>query len=207
MKELVLISDIHGCHKTLLALLEKANPNGDREVYFLGDMIDRGPNSRGVLEYAIANAVKCVMGNHEHMMLCAFDKLPDSPYINPSIWLMNGGVDALKSFEHAVPDSILNWVSNIPYYIIPKDYPELLLSHTGHGMNPNKFDGVWCRETSFPKDDYYRVFGHTQETKPIITEKWAMIDTGCAYVPYYGKLTAMIWPTKEIIQQNNIDKE
>ena len=48
------ISDIHGCYKTLQALIHKINTiSTDNTFYFLGDYIDRGPNSKQVLDFLI----------------------------------------------------------------------------------------------------------------------------------------------------------
>ena len=45
------ISDIHGCYKTLLALLDKIAFSKADELYILGDYVDRGPDSKGVIDH------------------------------------------------------------------------------------------------------------------------------------------------------------
>jgi serine/threonine protein phosphatase 1 len=55
MSRRIVIGDIHGCLKTLQQLLEKkVRPDTGDELYFVGDYIDRGPDSKGVLDYLIA---------------------------------------------------------------------------------------------------------------------------------------------------------
>ncbi len=105
-------------------------------------------------------------------------------------------------------------MSNLPTYIIHPDFPNILLSHTGHGMYHKRMLAVWCRDWVFPQDKYFRVFGHTQAKDPVMTEHYAMIDTGCAYKSRgMGVLTALVLHggkddavrRSEIVQQENIE--
>lgn len=203
---LIIISDIHGCYKTLIALVEKARAKfPDGEIILLGDLIDRGPDSKSVVEWVIKNKIPTVLGNHEHLCIDCYSGRMEYPNRG---WKNNGGNKTIKSFHGRVPREIVAWMATLPTYIIHPNYPELLISHTGHGLNPIKVDAIWDRSQSFPKDNYYRVFGHTPVPDPIINDTWAAIDTGCAYNGIYGdKLTAFVWPSKEIVQQDNIDND
>jgi serine/threonine protein phosphatase 1 len=72
----LVISDIHGCNKTLKALLEKIQLTPEDELYFLGDYIDRGPDSSGVLDTILElmeqnYTIYPLMGNHEYQALKA----------------------------------------------------------------------------------------------------------------------------------------
>jgi serine/threonine protein phosphatase 1 len=199
-KKLAVISDIHGCYETLMKLIKKIPPG--YEIVFCGDLIDRGPNSKGVVEYAINNNIRTVLGNHEHLMLFHHDQRDG--YSERHIWLYNGGLHAIHSFGGFIPSAVLRWTDGLPTSIIEG---KVLISHTGHGLNNNEFDAVWCRDTSFPDDGYFRIFGHTQARDPIITKTYAMIDTGCAYKSRgLGRLTAFLWPEKEVIQVDNCEK-
>ena len=102
-----------------------------------------------------------------------------------------------------MPGAVIAWMEALPLFIVPEDYPNLLLSHTGHGLSTRAFGAVWDRDASFPLDGYYRVFGHTSTESPIITETYANIDTGCAYG---GMLTALLWPSCEVVTQENVDR-
>ena len=60
------IGDVHGHYKTLLALTEKLPQNA--KLIFVGDLIDRGPQSMEVVKFVRESGYLCVMGNHEHIM-------------------------------------------------------------------------------------------------------------------------------------------
>ena len=67
-----------------------------------GDLVDRGPDSKGVLDFFIDNDLETVMGNHDHMML--FEAIKNDPDVKRKLypddcWLWNGGDETLKSFN------------------------------------------------------------------------------------------------------------
>lgn len=103
----IAISDIHGCLNSFHYLLEQqVQLRQDDELYLLGDFIDRGPDSRGVLDHvmdlqAAGYAVYCLRGNHEDMMLRAIVSPEEQ-----SNWLYNGGMEALSSFGAETPGEI-----------------------------------------------------------------------------------------------------
>lgn len=200
MNKLAIISDIHGCYETLLALIAKIPP--DHQIVFAGDLIDRGPRSKEVVEYAMNNKIPTVMGNHEHMMLFHYGRAKG--YNHPRIWMSNGGIWTTESYCGRVPHDVLKWAEKLPLCLI---YDDVLVSHTGHGgpVIQSEMHALWERSKNF-KEGFYRVFGHTQEEEAVITDSWAMIDTGAAYKAHgYGKLTAFLWPSKEVIQQEYCD--
>ncbi|NEP44268.1 MAG: serine/threonine protein phosphatase, partial [Okeania sp. SIO2H7] len=67
----IIIGDVHGHYDGMIALLEAIAPGKKDEVYFLGDLIDRGPKSAQVVDFVRKSPYKCLLGNHEHMMLNA----------------------------------------------------------------------------------------------------------------------------------------
>ncbi len=93
----IAIGDIHGCAAALAALLDAVAPGSQDTLVLLGDLIDRGPDSRGVLDRLLAVSGRCrlvpLLGNHEEMLL---DALRDSAAIKR--WLMLGGVATLRSY-------------------------------------------------------------------------------------------------------------
>lgn len=100
-----MIGDVHGCDALLADLLAKLAAREDvakLRLVFVGDLIDRGPDSAGVLARlwhlvktpAPFAAVVCLMGNHERMML---DFLED-PINHGPRWLTHGGDETLRSF-------------------------------------------------------------------------------------------------------------
>lgn len=103
------IGDIHGRHKALTGLLREVRPVASDKIIFLGDYIDRGPDSRGVIETLLKLQSQCetvfLSGNHELMMLAAREKL------EADIWLGCGGLETLVSYGVEQQE---NWVAAIP---------------------------------------------------------------------------------------------
>lgn len=87
------IGDVHGRFDLLEKLLAKAVPG--EQIICVGDYVDRGDNSAGVLRLLMSrDDVICLMGNHEQMML----KFLDNPEKAGSRWLRYGGLQTLASF-------------------------------------------------------------------------------------------------------------
>ena len=141
-----LIGDIHGRVDLLDRLLDKINEHvgatqiSDPHLVFVGDYIDRGPDSADVLERLqsisrmLPDHVHCLMGNHERMLL---DFLKYPTYAGP-LWMRHGGLQTLDSFgitgaeatggprhmqevAHLLEDALLNmrpetlaWLEELP---------------------------------------------------------------------------------------------
>ena len=220
----IIIGDIHGCYRTLQALLAKL-PHAN--VKLVGDLCDRGPRTAHVYQWAIDNHIHCVMGNHEHMLMNAHAayimsvRHPECPEYKQdadqwlSVWLRNGGREALLSYDpneekewhKAIPTAHLQWIASLPTYLL---YPQdnLLISHTGHAYGADCIDtAVWARGYQFPADGYFRIFGHSIVDKPIITPTYANIDTGSFKGAWSatGKLTAIEYPSMRTWSQDYID--
>lgn len=104
------IGDIHGCLTALNALLDMVQPQPDDLVVTLGDYVDRGPDSRGVVDRLLELPKRCrhvaLRGNHDVMMLDArtdLDALRD--------WLNCGGRETLRSYSADGRDATLG---NVP---------------------------------------------------------------------------------------------
>jgi len=93
------IGDVHGCSTALRALLGAIDPRPDDTIVTLGDYIDWGPDSRGVIETLIDLSGKRhlipLLGNHEEMLLGAQESGSELRY-----WLQFGGEDTLNSYEY-----------------------------------------------------------------------------------------------------------
>lgn len=222
-KRLYAIGDVHGCYtqmRKLLALIEadfhQANEKKNREsvIVFLGDLIDRGPNSKDVLEYLISSPPRfaktyCLKGNHEEMLLKV---LRDDPALIPQ-WLVYGGASCVESYRidsqklstlepddmqiilrKYIPASHLNFIDDMHDCI---NFGDFFLVHAGVDIelsrdeqNPSTMR--WIREPFLKskKDLGYRVVhGHTITPKPDITINRIGIDTGCYDS---GVLTALV---------------
>jgi serine/threonine protein phosphatase 1 len=108
MSRTIAIGDIHGCADEMKGLIERLCPKPDDHLVFLGDYVDRGPDSYGVIEYLLALQDRCICtflrGNHEDMMLMAI--YTEQHRNDPSqellkVWLYNGGQKALDSYRRA----------------------------------------------------------------------------------------------------------
>jgi serine/threonine protein phosphatase 1 len=93
----IAIGDIHGCARALEVLLEAISPDKSDTVIPLGDVVDRGPDSRQVIEILLALRDSChlkpVLGNHEEMLLGVL--LRNAP---PHTWIQCGGTATLDSY-------------------------------------------------------------------------------------------------------------
>jgi serine/threonine protein phosphatase 1 len=227
---MILLSDIHGCYKTLLALLKKCP---DEEVWCAGDLVDRGSQSAEVVEHAIREKWKCVRGNHEQMMIEAIEAGRGQTM---EVWLQNGGDATLSSYaRYSIwQERHFEWIKNLPLW--RREYKDrgpggrdLLLTHAGIPQprgyvapfkpHPDALllalegacksgDIFWHRQPILGFKQVFQVFGHTPQPYAVDkTYDYANIDTGCVYKKPdgYGRLTALLWPSLEIIQQENCE--
>lgn len=97
----IAIGDIHGCSTALLGLLEAIGPQPEDLLIFLGDYVDRGPDSRGVIDILLELKEQCqtvfLTGNHEIMFRGVLEGLA------PEIWLQVGGRPTLTSYGGELP--------------------------------------------------------------------------------------------------------
>ena len=96
----IAIGDIHGCSAALGALIDAIDPQPDDTIIPLGDVIDRGPDSRGAIDMLIELSGRChlvpLLGNHEEMLLTA--RIDPDSLAALSAWLRNGGAATLESY-------------------------------------------------------------------------------------------------------------
>ena len=209
MKTSLIIGDIHGCLSTLQALISKAGPVD--EIISVGDLIDRGPDSLGVIQYCIENNIQVCLGNHELMMLDAMDDWLglDHPYkrmgLLSSDWFNNGGSGVFEQLTDS--DSIqfaVNYFKSLPILIktdhIINDLP-VVVSHTC--LNNYSYDVlnasqddlrkhatsfVWSRSQAVDKAQFFNIYGHTptdylglKGAVPKHSPTGINLDTGCVY--------------------------
>ena len=74
-RRIAIIGDIHGCIDELTELYGKLRADGISEVYHLGDLVDRGPDSVGVIRFCRDNQIFGIMGNHESSLLNVNDQI------------------------------------------------------------------------------------------------------------------------------------
>ncbi|WP_430932171.1 metallophosphoesterase family protein [Saccharicrinis sp. 156] len=206
---IIAIGDIHGCFGSLKKLVEeKIRVTKADRLVFLGDYIDRGTQSKEVVDYilhlmAMKYDIVPLKGNHEQMLIDAFT---EDRYI--PLWLYNGGRETLHSFGLGatvnLPVKYWNFFQGLEYYYSYRDY---LFVHAGfddQSTNPlnEKHQMLWTRNGNYTNPIFQGktiIHGHTPITFNTCTwtiEKGAQVinlDTGCVYkhIPGCGKLTAL----------------
>ncbi|MGE0225053.1 MAG: metallophosphoesterase [Acetobacteraceae bacterium] len=202
-----IIADISGDYAALLRLLAKMP---DDEAISLGDMIDRGPDSRAVVEWFMANG-RAVLANHEHMML---DYCRGADYYTPGTWETNGGDATLASFGGAIPEEVLDWVEQLPLYL---EVEGCLLSHAfvcpgrslaeacdlGAGSYDARFDRslLWNREPPRRLRQYrMQIAGHNSQFGLRKFSDWRGVFAICLDDSRRGRLTGLHLPSMEIYQ-------
>ncbi len=211
-----IIGDIAGRYDEFLLLLEKM-PKADL-IISVGDLVDRGPKSRQVLEWFFANQDKAVAiyGNHEDMMV-NYCKNPDD-WHNRSMWLHNGGKATLKSFENEkgvadVPVELVEWLEKCPIWWQNDD---IVISHAPINFDmdelPDQYrkDGahyfIWNRCVPYKRGHLhkYHVYGHNGEHRFHTDDKGDYAF--CVDNSWHGEVTGMHWPSKEIFRQEFLPK-
>jgi Calcineurin-like phosphoesterase len=129
----IAIGDVHGCAIALDTIIQRIGPQADDTIVMLGDCVDRGPDSRGVIEQLLTLKDRCrlvpLLGNHEEMMLNHLDGRPQ-----PDNWLECGGAETLRSYasadgKTAIPDSHVeylrswvNWLEDDDHFFVHGSY-------------------------------------------------------------------------------------
>ena len=198
MARFIAISDIHGELKKLESVLSKINPCPDDTFVFLGDYIDRGPDSKGVVNkiIEISKNFKTItlIGSHEYALLHA----PKDDYYHYLFWNY-GGPATVKSYGGNF-DNILSvhgdFYKNLKFYHLTEEY---LFVHAGINPrysleNQSEVDLVYIRSTFYNNKHHLKqkiIFGHTEFEKPLIQDDKICIDLGCGKYKN-AKLCALI---------------
>jgi serine/threonine protein phosphatase 1 len=214
------IGDVHGHYEGLMLLLEEIVPASADQVYFLGDLIDRGPQSAQVVEFVKKNDYPCLLGNHEQMLLNILTGKNHST-ANMQGWLYSGGQTTLASYQSAtIPKEHLDWFKSLPTYL---DLGDFWLAHAG--VDPKRtVKEQTANQLCWIRDEFHRIerpyfpdkliiVGHTITfTLPGVDpgnlaqgQGWIDIDTG-AYHPRSGWLTGLDITNKLVYQTNVFSK-
>ncbi len=187
---LLAVGDIHGCLDHLRRLLEEqVRPTGQDLLVFLGDYIDRGPDSRGVIEYLLELRERLpqtvfLKGNHEAMFL---DFLAGR---NHWLFIANGGDSTLESYQKAgdlrIPKAHVDFCAGLQLFHEAEGF---IFVHAG--LRPGiplqqqqEEDLLWIRrEFIHSSYDWGKtvVFGHTPQKEPLVAANKIGVDTGAVY--------------------------
>jgi len=220
LKKLFAIGDIHGCKKELELLLERLPLKNSDTILFLGDYIDRGMDSKGVVNTVLDLSKKynviTLMGNHEHMFL---DFFYDKNTLEAGAFLFNGGTTTLASYcsdlgNFEFPKNHIDFFNNLKLFYETDDYffvhaglPELPLEEIRQNPLAYLEQFLWVRE-EFLKSNYQWsksiIHGHTPILDTTLDNQKINLDTGCVYG---GKLTAIELPEKIIYSVPKINEE
>lgn len=214
----VAIGDVHGCYEKLRTLITNldAVTEGEETAVFVGDYVDRGPQSKEVLSWLFEMSqtypekVVCLMGNHERMLL---DFL-DDPVDRAARWFRNGGFDTLDSFgvmmrerttdpdvaletahalEAAMPDGMQDWLRSLPLRWSSGNVHCVHAALAPQRAPDDQPDEalLWGHRDfmNTPRDDgQVVVHGHTIVSRAGVTGSRISIDTGCYRT---GRLSAV----------------
>ena len=214
MGKIFAIGDIHGCLSKLEALIPQIDIDSNNDtLVFIGDYIDRGPDSRGVVDLVLdlkkkIYTVICLKGNHEQMFLDYICHNRDK-----DLYLFNGGDATIASYGYRktpggrkidVPDSHMSFFRSLLLWYETDDH---IFVHAGLRekipLKDQEIDDLlWIRH-EFIRSPYdfgkTVVFGHTPmpHAEPLFLPGRIGIDTGATYG---GLLTCVELPSRKIYQ-------
>ncbi len=187
MEKFLAIGDIHGCSDQLVEILEKAKEFSDYKLVFLGDYIDRGPDSEKVINILQKQDAIFLQGNHENMLIEDIQLHPENTHEYLKIAKIS-----LKSFH---------WIMSLPFIYETKEY---IFTHAG--LNPYKHlemqetkDYIWtCYDGTLKHlTEKTVVQGHLHKPNLFIMDNHIITDTNCGLGGY---LTGILLPDRIPIQ-------
>ncbi|MEQ9363341.1 MAG: metallophosphoesterase [Leptospirales bacterium] len=194
----IFIGDVHGCVDELKAMIERIAPRARDRVILLGDLINRGPDSAGVVAYVAERGFECLMGNHDYEYLSDPDATP-----------------ACSALHKQLGTALHKWMQERPFFIEDDSFiavhaglepgrgpadsePRILMNirtwdgagaHLNHSSNPPWYD--------FYTDSRPVFYGHWARKGLNLRENTFGLDSGCVY----GRsLSAYVLESKELIQ-------
>jgi serine/threonine protein phosphatase 1 len=215
MARVLAIGDIHGCLTALDTLLGFVQPSAADQLIFLGDYVDRGPDTKGVLDRLIElkarGNVVCLRGNHEIMMCGARGGWDDFRF-----WTQVGGVEALDSYStpatsvaiDSVPSSHWTFMERLQdchetethIFVHANLKPELPLNEQKtEWLHWQAIQPSWHRPHVSGKT---MICGHTQQRsgEPLVLERAICIDTwayGEGWLTGLDVLSGEYWQANE----------
>lgn len=201
INKIAVIGDVHGCFEKLAKLYSKISKYTDN-IYSVGDLIDRGPDTKKVIQFCIDNNIKPVRGNHEDMLLKTVNKpryqvIPDYE-TNKTQWVWNGGDRTIHSYINSKSlnfskfvdafreNGHYDFISNLHYKI---ELDNCIISHAGIVNNTHPENILWNRKTP-SRLKKLQIIGHTPDLNVIHKPNhYINVDTGCVF---WGKLSAAI---------------
>ena len=217
------IGDIHGCNKTFQKLLlDKICIQKSDKIYCIGDYIDRGNDSKGVIDFILTLRKKgyqihTLRGNHEQLMIDSIQSEEKFKH-----WIKNGGDETLKSFRISSYDKMKpvykDFFKRTKYFIKSGKF---IFVHAGLNFQTafpfeDKHSMLWIRDFEIDKQrlgNRFIIHGHTPKPMEFITKQQGKsavnIDGGCVFKNNValGNLIALNITEGKLIAVRNIDSE
>ncbi len=203
------LGDIHGCARELRRMLELLEPEATDRIFAVGDLINRGPDSAGVLELARKHNIRSVLGNHEERLLRAWQ---------------NNDPSRLKDRDLSTFDQLsvadFEWIARWPHVFRLHELRALVV-HGGFlpgwpleqqppadvlrvqvlddRGRPHKRSALpdgqpWAEQWRGPE---LVLYGHTPRPEPLVHPHAVGLDTGCVYG---YQLTALRLPDRTVFK-------
>lgn len=200
------VGDVHGCHRALAALIAVLRLTSQDTVVFLGDVVDRGPDTKEVLDEIIALQSVCnvisITGNHEEMMR---DAIAGKGLI--AQWQNVGGQPTLDSYggtlENVPHEHIRFLVSGAPFWESDHDIFVHASVESDTSLRNQTSDFLRWKHVGGSEDPHVSgkrvICGHTAQRDgiPLVFDGWACIDT----LAHGGKwLSCLDVATDQVIQ-------
>jgi serine/threonine protein phosphatase 1 len=206
-KRFFVVGDIHGCLDMFRGLMDKIDWDPVKDgLILLGDYIDRGNDSKGVVDYIIglkkiSPNIQCLMGNHEELFLNYISGEDEGTF------LFNGGVNTLTSYyENGNREIDPEHIAFIKSLLIMVELDDYYIVHAGlkPGVETKAQtvkDKLWIREPFiFSEYDFGKriIFGHTPFSSPLIMDNKIGLDTGAVFG---NKLTCLEIPAMKFYSE------
>ncbi|NJK99107.1 MAG: serine/threonine protein phosphatase [Spirulinaceae cyanobacterium RM2_2_10] len=210
----IFIGDVHGHYEALMLLLEAIAPDETDQVYFVGDLVDRGPQSAQVIDFVMHSSYQCILGNHEQMLLEVAGNEPAPDHFRQA-WLYSGGKATIDSYKngHVLPEH-LEWLRSLPTHL---DLGDVWLVHAG--VDPRlPLEQQSAEQFCWIRDEFHSIAQPFFADKLIVTGHtitftipgvmpgklargagWLDIDTG-AYHRQSGWLTGVDLSNEQVYQ-------
>lgn len=199
MKKLTFaIGDIHGCIEPMRRLLTRIEAySSGGTVVFLGDYVDRGPDSKGVIDLVMDGPKNdgwvwvALKGNHEDMMVGAIDGQYEMDW-----WVGNGGAQTILSYEGKPIPEHVEWLRDLPLKHADQHriYAHAGLDETVPFSEQTEQTLLWSRKPPHYSGEYWGkhlVHGHTpSDRNPQTIGNRTNVDSACIFG---GKLSCAVF--------------
>jgi serine/threonine protein phosphatase 1 len=192
----LIVGDIHGCYEELLGLLDERNFDLENDALItVGDIVDRGPSSKGVMDFCLGLPhFHSVCGNHD-------DRI--ARYFSGETVKMEYGIDeTIESFDGNMPREYVSYIKSMPLilkvpsgYVVHAGFDPLLpvdmqsrrdclymRHYGGDGYSDSDGGSYWFK--SWPKDGPKIFFGHEPNPLGYIPDNIVPLDGGCCFGEY-----------------------